>query len=343
MDSFDNALESYERTRDQLASRARWSIIALGVLAAGNGILSAVLLLHEKGVDVLVFPTELIDPGIGGQARLPYAKWPAPYRYQAIFMSFVTFVSFGCAMWHGHNLRRAFDCKFGPALSPKAGLTDEFDSAMKRAQAAAGMDKEDIDTRFSLDSQSPAIGANGKTIRLLVTLEMVQWVTKHPDELQGILLHELAHSANDDIGDYQDSEARLLALGRIFVPAFLGAFFLSWACIRLTSGEMPEVKVGGIGFVVLLTILGSVATNQKLLRQSELLADHRVAAWGYGASLCSALRLLGSRSRTRFLSLRAVLHPSVKLRIKRLETFREPTNQDAGYIARLFKMKRSRQ
>lgn len=106
-----------------------------------------------------------------------------------------------------------------------------------------------------------------------------------PHAVEAVVLHELGHIANQDVGRYYFSKAIWLAMsGLAFVPVTIGLIY--GTVKNLIEGRMPSFSI--IGFLAFQLAAGwglvwAILTS--LLRIREKYADWRAALWGGESSL----------------------------------------------------------
>ncbi len=152
---------------------------------------------------------------------------------------------------------------------------------------------------------------------------------KAPDSFRAILLHELAHIANKDIGRTYFAQAlwnSTLSLGILPLAAGIWWGFIYSFYSKLFRGELDLQRVFTINMPVVLYSTFQVAiivilftlVRASLLRAREYYADIRVALWGAGDSLLSLLEMekpkKNKASRRNLWS----LHPDASERIENL-------------------------
>lgn len=165
------------------------------------------------------------------------------------------------------------------------GSDPELYEELLRLTGRAGLARP---PRFAVDPRALTAGAVvfGRGRRLTVCLHagLPARRTSDPRQFEAVVLHELAHVENADIGMVYAS----VALGRVFLVAVLlpYAFFQGWLLLR---GHVPgssaplwkeqRPKRAELLFAVLLALQVQWA-RADILRHRELCADREAVGWG---------------------------------------------------------------
>ena len=163
--------------------------------------------------------------------------------------------------------------------------------------------------RKSDSTNGQAFGLPGRyTVRLDSGLRIA--VRRAPQIFRAVVLHELAHLANGDIGRTYFGQALWLATAILAIAPFIIALLLyvhNPPALLLILTPL----LGGVGIVFLIRI--------SLLRVRETYADWRAAHWGAAVALRSILEQTASKEQLRTwrqrLSTRLKLHPTAADRL----------------------------
>ncbi|WP_405777711.1 M48 family metallopeptidase [Streptomyces sp. NBC_00859] len=215
------------------------------------------------------------------------------------------------------------------------GSDPELYEELLRLTGRAGLARP---PRFAVDPRALTAGAVvfGRGRRLTVCLHagLPARRTSDPRQFEAVVLHELAHVENADIGMVYAS----VALGRVFLVAVLlpYAFFQGWLLLR---GHVPgssaplwkeqRPKRAELLFAVLLALQVQWA-RADILRHRELCADREAVGWGadpevWRAAARGGTRPAGGRARpllrtlARWAALPWRTHPSWALRARSLD------------------------
>ena len=167
----------------------------------------------------------------------------------------------------------------------------DLHSMVHRLATAAGVPMPKV---YILPSESPnafATGRNPQHAAVAVTQGIVRILT--PDELEGVVAHEMAHVKNRDI--LIGTVAATLA-GAIM----LLARFATFAAIFGGGGSDREEGGGGLGLIAMaiLAPIGAMLVQMAVSRSREYLADASGARYcGRPESLARALEKIAGASR----------------------------------------------
>lgn len=192
---------------------------------------------------------------------------------------------------------------------------------------------------IEIESRSISIGGQAFGFRnrpaLLVGGRMRLLRYKAPERFRAIILHELAHIANQDVQRSYFTQALWVAVVAVVMTPLLtyAAFFFIRAFIDKLSGgitsaewvglltlTLPSVVLQVLQVSVILALVRVIRAN--LLRTREIYADWRAALWGAKAPLVDFLQQYASKDKVRRWGRLQQLHPSVQ---ERLITLQDPT------------------
>lgn len=137
---------------------------------------------------------------------------------------------------------------------------------------------------------------------------------KSPEKFQSVVLHELGHIANGDVGRTYFSQALWSSvIGVAFVLLTTGIVFLLIQAIVLSAAQHGFARINWSGFLTgnlpttmilafqITAILGIVwLTRAGLLRTREVYADWRAALWGAAQGLIKILQTEKSQEGFRY-------------------------------------------
>jgi len=151
-----------------------------------------------------------------------------------------------------------------------------------------------------------------------------------PDELSGVLAHELSHhlgshTVASTVGLWLGLPVMLLARLGFFLQNVARAATDSFARDSPALTALGRVVAGVLTAVSWVLMSGLVANNwlsNRFGKSAEYQADRRVVAMGFGRELADALRRVGGSDRTG-----ASGHPPARARIVRIESRMRATRQ----------------